>query len=278
LRKKPRTSPSEDWFASHGKFIAVAFVLALIATVYFARVNRERTSVAKQDTSSPPAVETPAVAAASPLPPKPTNDAPVVQTASAAAPSPVELRAPQFVAQPSADKTKDNLFEFAAAKNANERIAARPDDAAKNTAPALTAPALAAPSLSATPEVVATPAPQPAQTQSAAEIAAYPVTTSPSTQYPVSIPPAAAYPTTSPPSAAPVLAPPSGNSYQPQPQLAPPAAPPVDYRSQYPVTPAPTLPQQPAWQGSNVGQPASYQPYDTTARGLRNERTGSGTY
>jgi hypothetical protein len=294
LRKKPKTSASEDWFASHGKYIAVAFVLALVATIYFARVNREQNSVAKLDTpSQPPLIDsTPAVAATSQPAYSSPPIAPTVQTASAASPatpSPVELRAPQLV-EPSSDRPKDNLFEFAAAKGADDRIAARTDDPSKSTAPALAAPALTSPTQPGTPEVVATPAPQVA---APAEAAAYPVTSSPATHYPVSIPAGAAYPATSPPQpSAPILAPPGGNGYQPQSQYGPPgggvyqsqsqygapAGPPTDYRSQYPVTPASLPPQQPAAQAWNGGQPASYPSYDTTARGPRNERTGSGNY
>lgn len=291
LRKKHKTSASEDWFASHGKYIAVVFVLALVATIYFARVNRERSSVAKQETpSQPPLIDSRVVATTSEPASSSAPSAPTVQTASAAAPagpSPVELRAPQFVAEPLPDRPKDNLFEFTAAKNGDDRIAARADDVSKtaappNAAPLLTAPALAGPSQPTAPEVIATPAPQSAPLGAASEATAYPATSSPATHYPVSIPPAAAYPTTSSPQpASPGFGPPGGNSYQPQPQYAPatsPAIPPIDYRSQYPVTPASLPPQQPAAQAWNAGQPASYPSYDTTARGPRNERTGSGTY
>jgi hypothetical protein len=280
LRKKHKTSASEDWFASHGKYIAVAFVLALGATIYFARANRERNSVAKQEAKpTQPLIDTTSAIAAANQSSRTTEPATsTVQTVSAAAPatpSPVELRAPQLV-EPSSDKSKDNLFEFATAKGTDDRIAARPDDSSKTTAPAQTAPALTAPSQPQAPEVVATPVPQPA---APVEAAAYPVTSSPSTQYPVSVPPPATYPTNSPAQpSAPVLTPPGGNSYQPQSQYGPPAGPPVDYRSQYPVTPASLPQQQPAAQAWNAGQPASYPSYDTTARGPRNERTGSGTY
>jgi hypothetical protein len=289
LRKKPKTSATEDWFASHGKFIAVAFVLALIATIYFARVNREKGAVAKPELAS----QQPLVNG-NPAPSKAENvlaDATSVQTASVATPaasarsSPVELRAPQLVAEPSVDKPKDNLFEFA--KNADDRIAARPDNASQIAAPALSPPAISAPTFVSptTPEIIATPAPQLTSSTASTDTAAYPVTSSPPTHYPVSMPPAASYPATSypttppPPSAsAPVLAPPGTNGYQPQPQLAPPGSPPVDYRSQYPVTPASIPTQPPAAPAWNVGQPASYPSYDSTARGPRNERTGSGTY
>jgi hypothetical protein len=296
LRKKPKTSASEDWFASHGKYIAVAFVLALVATIYFARVNREQSSVAKQEiTLQPPLIDSTATVATTSQPAYNSGPAaPTVQTASAASPatpSPLELRAPQLV-EPSSDRAKDNLFEFAAAKGADDRIAARSDDPLKSTAPALTAPALTAPSQPVAREVIATPAPQAAAPAAPAEAAAYPVTSSPATHYPVSIPPTAAYPATSPAQpSAPVLAPPGssyqpqsqygppgGGAYQPQSQYGPPASPPTDYRSQYPVTPASMPQQQPAAQAWNAGQPASYPSYDTTARGPRNERTGSGNY
>src|SRR5262249_10159950 len=40
-RRKLKTPLVEDWFTTHGRYIAVGFVLALIATVYFARMNRQ---------------------------------------------------------------------------------------------------------------------------------------------------------------------------------------------------------------------------------------------
>jgi hypothetical protein len=261
LRKKPKTSSSEDWFASHGKFIAIAFVLALIATVYFARANREKTVAKAEPATQPPLIETITQAKSSGeqnlWPESMTNNSKAadtgtaqVQTASATE-SKVELFAPQLVSEPTGDKKKDNLFEFVAAKG-DERVAARGDETAK--------PAPAAP----------------------AEPTNYPVTSPSASRYPVTNPAATAYPATSSPALpanAPVAPPPMppaypGPAYQPAPQ----AGPPVDYRSQYPAAPAPPTQQQ-AWPPAGYGgQPGSYQPSDNTARGQRNERTGSGTY
>ncbi len=271
LRKKPKTSSSEDWFASHGKFIAIAFVLALIATVYFARTNREKTVAKAEPAPQPPLIETIPPAKGSGeqnlWPESMTNNSKAadagaarVQTASATE-SKVELLAPQLVSEPTGDKKKDNLFEFAGAKS-DERVAARNDETGKAASSA---------------PVLATPA-------AAAEPTTYPVTSPSASRYPVTNPPASAYPATSRPALpanAPV-APPSmppaypGPAYQPAPQ--PQAGPSIDYRSQFPAAPAPPAQQQ-AWPPAGYGgQPGSYQPFDNTARGQRNERTGSGTY
>jgi len=271
LRKKPKTSSSEDWFASHGKFIAIAFVLALFATVYFARNNREKTVAKAEPASQPPLIEAipPAKSSGeqSLWPESMSNNsksadagATRAQTASATEPK-VELLAPQLVSEPSGDKQKDNLFEFVGAKS-DERMAARGDETAKAASAAPTEPTT------------------------------YPVTSPSASRYPVTNPPATAYPSTVPFSAAPPstmapsspanapVAPPSmppaypGPAYQPAPQ----ARPPIDYRSQFPAAPAPPAQQQ-AWPPAGYGgQPGSYQPFDNTARGQRNERTGSGTY
>lgn len=274
LRKKPKTSASEDWFASHGKYIAIVFVVALCGTVYFARNNREKAVAKAEPAPQSPLIETIAPAKSSGeqnlWPETMTQNrvteqaaATPVQTASATE-SKVELLAPQTVAETPSDKKKDNLFEFAAAKG-EERLAARTDDAAKSAAPALATPA---------------------------EPTNYPVTPPPPSQYPVTNAPTAypststnstsAYPSTSPsalPSNAPVAPPTMPSSYPaPAYQPAPQNGPSIDYRSQFPAAPAPPAQQQ-AWPPAGSGQqPSSYQPFDNTARGQRNERTGSGTY
>jgi len=296
LRKKAKTSASEDWFASHGKFIAVAFVVALGATIYFARAKREQATVATNEPAVTPLLIEKAPAASET---KPSNLWPEsmvgsskgndgaasrVQTA-AATESKVELAAPEMVAETPDSKRKDNLFEFAAAKN-EERVAARSDDSARAAA-----------------------LPGPAATV-AAENISYPVTSTPASRYPVAnAPEANAYPTTSAPASpapansAPAYAAPSysAQGYSAPNYAAPnlpanaPVAPPltiqppanqpaaaggpsIDYRSQYPSAPAPPAQQQ-AWPPAGYGgQPGSYQPIDNTARGQRNERTGSGTY
>jgi hypothetical protein len=289
-RKKPKTSASEDWFASHGKYIAIAFVVALCGTVYFARSNREKGTVARQEPAAQsPLIENLPAAGGSKgagsgeqnlWPEAMTHNhktghaaATPVQTASATE-SKVELFAPQAVAEAPAEKKKDNLFEFAAAKS-DERVAARDDAAKANLAPPLASPA--APAVPAEPTN-------------------YPVTSPPASRYPVTNPAASAYPSTSPPTSAaypstaptapalpasaPVAPPAMPSSYPAAPAYQPAAqnGPSIDYRSQFPAAPAPPAQQQ-AWPPAGYGQqPGSYQPFDNTARGQRNERTGSGTY
>src|SRR5207237_59065 len=65
-RRKPQTPASEDWFASHGKFIAIAFVLALIGTVYFARTNRRKGDGVAAAQLAQPAAPAPSSASKSP--------------------------------------------------------------------------------------------------------------------------------------------------------------------------------------------------------------------
>jgi hypothetical protein len=56
--RKSRQSQREDWFAAHGKFIAAAFVLALIGTIYFARTtHRQAQTRSTAAHSAPPLAE-----------------------------------------------------------------------------------------------------------------------------------------------------------------------------------------------------------------------------
>lgn len=273
LRKKPKTSASEDWFASHGKYIAIAFVVALCGTVYFARSNREKPVAKAEPAPQSPLIETITPAKSSGdqnlWPEAMTHNHKTEQAAGTpvqtafATESKVELLAPQTVAEAPADKKRDNLFEFAAAKG-EERLAARTDDGAKAAAPALATPAAPA-------EPTNYPITPPPPSQ-------YPVTNAPTAYPSTSLNSAAAYPSSSPPNAP--VAPPTMPSSYPAPayQPTPQNGPSIDYRSQFPAAPAPPAQQQ-AWPPAGYGgQPGSYQPFDNTARGQRNERTGSGTY
>jgi hypothetical protein len=265
-RRQKKTSASEDWFASHGKFIAVAFVIALIGTVYLARTNRQQATPVKEEA----AVQSPLVDL---RPTAPSQDiAPArVQTVAAVSDSKVELQppsAPPLIASAPQEKSAgaDKLFDFPApppSTKAVEHVAARPTSAPVS-APAGTkaeespAPAAAAPSNTA-----------PALTP------AYPVTNSPAA-YPSTTAGPGAYPQTSAPA------------------FQAPANPQPNYGNQFPAQPnqqstlqQPT-PQQPAPQQSggaggwspptSMNGAGSYQSIDNTARGPRYERTGSGRY
>jgi hypothetical protein len=244
-RRQRKTPASEDWFASHGKFIAIGFVVALIGTVYFARTNRQQVEPAKTEAAAQsPLAEHSSVEISVPSPSK------SVQMVAAVSDSQVELQppsAPPLIAStPNTDKAagNDRLFDFPATAKAEQRVAAKPAISGRelksDPSPAASEPAAGAPAVAP----------------------AYPVTTSP-----------AAYPQTS----APVL--PSAPALQGPANAAP------SYRSQFPSQPPsqPGAPQpsqpQSGWTPPPSGPGASqYQPMNNTARGPRYEFTGSGRY
>ncbi len=267
LRKQRRKPASEDWFTSHGKYIALAFVVALIATVYFAKVKRERTSVAKAEpVSQPLTIELPGSTAQTEqqnlFPPStgtPSANAVVANPQTPAANEPkVDLLAPQLVSESSGDKKKDNLFEFAASpKSSDDRVATRTDDPAKVTGQS--------------PSTIV---------QNSFVPVTYPITSPAASGYPVTSPTPPAYPTTAAsmiPSNAPVAPPPLPSAYQAS-GYQPVQAAPVDSRSQFPVATQPATTQNQYWTPNGAAPSPSYPSYDNTARGPRNERTGSGTY
>jgi hypothetical protein len=237
-RKKPAVA--DDWFAAHGKFIAVAFVLALIGTVYFARTSRRPVKQEEMVRPVAPLIE---LASVSQLPTTTTTLAastspPSLATTSAAVaasptPATVELHmpttpAPQVAATNEKQVGSDNLFVFPPNKP-DERVAARPESAANASRPAA----------AATPPATATMPP------------AYPVTASP---------PLYAGAATYPQTAAPPLA----------------AASPPNAYQQALSPPGPPLPAAPP--AADYGHPSPYQSPDNVARGPRYERTGSGNY
>jgi len=95
LRRKPKTAASEDWFAAHGKFIAAAFVVALIGTIYFARTSRQQTpavsDTAKDTTVAKDSLSRTLIASGESSVPQ---TAPLINTVSATTESKAELHAP----------------------------------------------------------------------------------------------------------------------------------------------------------------------------------------
>jgi hypothetical protein len=256
-RRQRRTPPSEDWFASHGKFIAVGFVIALIGTVYYARTNRQQATTAKAEgaTQSPLVEMRPPESA-------PESATKSIQTVAAVSDSKVELQppsAPALIAgSSSSDKaTGDKLFDFPATAKAEQRIAARPTSAPAET------------------RNEQSPAPSDTAASAAALAPAYPVTTSPAS-YPSTTAAPSAYPQTS--------------AAAPQRSTNPgPSNPEPNYRSQFPAqppqqpVPQPAAPQQGAppsgWAPpTGAYAPSQYQPMNNTARGPRYEQTGSGHF
>ena len=265
--RKSKAPAAEDWFATHGKFIAAAFVLALIATIYLARTNRREVAheivtapvsplvelePASPETQPPPHV---AAAPAGPLAAPPLAAAPPVSVS--AVPATVELHlpsAPQVASSPAADQPigGDNLFVFPATKKADERVASLPSLPAAQVNPF--APATSqnpAPPTAAVPPV-------------------YPVTTSPSLYQNMAAPVPNYAPTLSPPAQPTGFVAPASN-FAPQ---AP--APRANGQISLPGGPQPQAAFSPPAAG--VGQPGPYPSQDSIARGPRYERTGPGNY
>jgi hypothetical protein len=303
VRRRAKTSASEDWFASHGKYIAIAFVLALVGTIYFARTNRQQATSTKSAMKSEPVAQNERSGAPvrEHAEPRSLN---LVNSAPTTAESKVDLHpptAPDAAVASDKPQAKDELFTFKPAKAADDRVATRSEsssDAGKqpesapqiNAAPPLantvppqtsSAPPLAnyAPPLAgaATPSSAAPHAPS-----TPVLAPAYPITSAPSPVYPIAPTPTNAYPQTAAPSLAPA-APPLAPSARPQinypvaPQA--PTGPSFNYRSQYQPAAPPAQPQQP-WAGPPPGISPSgqYQPLDNTALGPRYERTGTSNY
>jgi hypothetical protein len=274
-RRKSRMPFSEDWFAAHGRYIAVVFVIALIGTIYLARTNRrpatsasQPQAAAKSGDASAPAVDLPPLVAKSgpSAGNSPSNAPKLVDTASAAVETRTELHPPTTEsAPPEAARPRDeNLFVFPQAKKAEERVATRSDapqalvnpnvtgqsPAAPSAAPPLTSsaapalPSVAPPTISAMPQA---PAPSLGP--------AYPTTSPSPTNYPTTSPPQYAYPTTTAPALteAPAMPP----RFAPgQPAPSPPVYPTTNAYQQ--PTSSPQLPQGGAWQPP--GQQAPAQP------------------
>ena len=286
-RRRTKTPASEEWFASQGKYIAIAFALALIGTVYFARNNRrqEVSADAGSYPQSPLADHKPVDSQS------PAADPAKVQTVSVVSDSKVELHPPVATELAAEISTKlkspgsDKLFDFPATKKADERLAARPDGAKSNETP--TSAEKAAPG--STTELK-TPAAPPTTPSAAPPLApTYPATSSPAIGYPTTSVAPSGYPlTASPPLVGTSVpaGPPQMPTYAAGPQAAP--SDPRYNHSQFPATAAPYQPQpqpQPpsqawqsqAWAPPSAGPPGQYQPVQT-ARGPRNERIGSGNY
>jgi hypothetical protein len=219
-RQRARPLASEDWLASHGKFIALGFLVALCATIYLARTRRQhRPAETAQATSPAPLIDEPLTvsipSATAPTsssrvattPMADTSPANLVEAASATSESKVELHPPTaspLLAPPLADGkdssgtgagSKDNLFNFPATDKTEERLAARSNPATPGSA--ATSPPGSVPE---TPSSPTAPDLSPA----------YPTTSAPMPSYPVTTSAPVAYPTTQAPSApAPPLGTPS---------------------------------------------------------------------
>ena len=183
-QRKRQSDKQDDWFHTQGRYIAIGFVLALLATIYLARTNR-RSSSPPVAAKTKPAATAPAKAAPAAKKPlgtvattaaitavRPTEKSPADQPQAALHPPTI----PQLAQEPatSTAPATETLFTFS--KSAGDRLAARTDD------PASTPPTSTAPPLSTAPTDPPDLQPQ------------YPSTSFPGTYQPV----APATPTTTP--------------------------------------------------------------------------------
>lgn len=246
--RRSKATATDDWFAAHGRFIAVAFVIALVGTVFYARrsprpatdkddfarpvaplIELTSTTDVRSAPAAPPAVEAPPLASTQPPAAATVELHLPVSTSSPASPAaPTPTNSAPALANDER-RSGDNLFVFPAPKPGEERVAARTD------LPTAESPV-----------------------SSGAMPPAYPVTSSPA--LPTNGPVAGQYPQT---------------TYMP-----PGGTPPVAYQTVPPAgawSPAgPPLPSIPPATG--YGAVPDYQTPDNVARGPRYERTGSGNY
>ncbi len=307
-RRKAKTPASEEWFATHGKYIAIAFVVALAATIYVARTNRRTPPVA--ETEPPPlniepgdsaqasreyrpdaAKGSTTVVGDSSLAAgmRPSSPARLIETASASAPQ-AELFPPTTPPAPTVAAAEANKPAADSVPSASQSV---PPLVASRSAPqeANQSPPVQTPADSSVSGVGAAPPSPPASAYAPAPPALEP--SYPTTGYPTTGLPAANYPTTNPPP--PPSYPTTGYqpAFSPQPAVQrPPMVQPapvqpapvqpgyqaVDARSAF--VPPPTTWTQPNWQMPPPpgGQPAPYTPSVNPAPGTRYERSGSGLY
>jgi hypothetical protein len=266
-RRRLRMPFSEDWFAAHGRYIAVVFVIALIGTVYLARLNRRPATTPVAQT--PKADEKQNGAATSPTPANAVNSSPLLSSDSKSPPKLVETTSAVTAARtelhpPAAtevagktetgSKTADSLFVFPPAKPAEERVAARPESTPAVANPQVNPPAPAAPQFGAANSGGSSP------TMHFAPPAAPGIPSAPAPNYPTTAAPPVGYPTTTPPQHAyPMTAAPPVNE-APIPAMPPRFAPgqPPTYQPVYPTQPV--YPAQPAYPTTSTFQPQAGHP------------------
>jgi hypothetical protein len=312
-----KTTNSSAWFAVHGKYIAITFVIALIGTIYFARTSRRGGPPVADHNHAHPGeaslqVATVASSQATVVGEAKPDDAESAGVASAPEVSPAQLAVPQpqtdlhppTIPQLESPKLAEDgpaapadpsLFPWA---REDERVAARPEaPASSGTQAGTPAPEASSPDPSIAPQYPTTPNPglTPEQSHPAPQSTQYPSTQYPSAQYPstqysADQSPAAPYPTTQYPTTQyPTTQYPTTQSpaaqYPPAAGANAPAYPSTNTPQQYTFPPAPgagaSAPAGPTLNGPALTPPAGgsqYIPQDNSARGSRYERTGSGLY
>jgi hypothetical protein len=273
-QRKRQASAKNDWFSTQGKFIAIAFVLALFTTIYAARANRSKTVPATGRDKTSTASTAPSSGNLKPVvaAPSKTGVSPVgaITTVSPTEkPQPEESRTalhpptiPQLDVEPALNNppTGDALFTFA--KKDEERVAQR-DGNASTSQPTSSNVAEAQPLPSSSTPVSPTVQPH-----------------YPTTSYGGNYQPAAP--------AAPSAAAPTQQYAVPPQYAAPPqhtapqyTVPPQTYVTPPPTAAAPSAPQsiyQPTAPGTAATSSPQYYPTTNTATGPRHERNGSGIY
>lgn len=137
-QRKRQNDKQDDWFHTQGRYIAIGFVLALLATIYLARTNRKSSAppvaaktkpAATAPAKSAPATKNPSPAVATTAAitaVRPTEKSPADQPQAALHPPTI----PQLAQEPATTTapTTETLFTFS--KSADDRLAARTDDPA----------------------------------------------------------------------------------------------------------------------------------------------------
>lgn len=266
-QRKRQASAKNDWFTTQGKFIAIAFVLALFTTIYAARANRgktvpspapDTTAAASPDSASgglTAVVTTPSKSGVSPAGAIKTvspTEKPLSEESRTALHPPT---IPQLDVEPALSNPQagDTLFTFT--KKDEERVAQR-DVSPSPSQPTGNATEAVTPAPSTTP---ASPSPQPH----------YPTTSYGGNYQPAAPAPSAAAPTQT-------------YAVPPQYPAPPPYTAPQTSASPSPTAPAPpAYPQsiyQPTAPGATATSSPPYYPTTNTATGPRHERNGSGIY
>ncbi len=135
-QRKRQAATKGDWFSSHGKVIAIGFVLALLATIYLARSNRKPSAPPVAKATKQPTRTIKSVNAEQSIAAKSSSASPAVAIARvspAEKPPAAESRTalhpptiPQLAQEPAAAKSPDDSL-FPWAKRDEERVAARTD-------------------------------------------------------------------------------------------------------------------------------------------------------
>jgi hypothetical protein len=160
-QRKRQGDKKDDWFHTQGRYIAIGFVLTLLATIYLARTNRKspappvaakakatatstaakvKAAAAKASTKSTKSTQSPSAASITAV--RPTEKSPASEPKTALHPPTI----PQLAQEPATTTapSTDTLFTFS--KSAEDRLAARTDGPTSTQPTGTALPLSAAPS------------------------------------------------------------------------------------------------------------------------------------